>query len=137
MQEIQKIIADGKVIALAGYSVSVDGIRFVTEPADPFQIGIMERPKGYAVEPHRHPDRTITLTSVSEFLFVEHGRLRVTFYGSAWQEITHVELASGDFIVIFSGGHSVEFLEDSRVHEVKQGPYPGDGGAKEFQRCIV
>lgn len=137
MQDIRNITANGRTLAIIGKCVQVDGIKFVTEPNDPFQVGIMERPKGYRVEPHRHPDRSINITSVSEFFFVESGRVRLTIFDDAWNEVAREEIGAGGFALILSGGHGVEFLEDTRMHEVKQGPYPGEKNSKEFFRIIA
>ena len=137
MQDIRNIIFNGRTLAIIGKRPKVDGITFVTEPNDPFQVGIMERPKGYRVEPHRHPDRSITVASVSEFFFVESGRVRLTIFDDAWNEVAKEEIAAGEFALILSGGHGVEFLENTRIHEVKQGPYPGNDASKEFWRAIA
>lgn len=134
---IQKIVVNGKIVALIGKHVAVDGITFVTEPNDPFQVGIMERPKGYAVQPHRHPDRSITVQSVSEFFYVESGKVRLTIFDDGWNPVASEEIRSGEFALVLGGGHGVEFLEDTRIHEVKQGPYLGDEESKEFYRTIA
>lgn len=97
----------------------------------------MERPKGYEVKPHRHPDRTITVESVSEFFYVESGKVRLTIFDDNWNPVAAEEIGAGEFALILNGGHGVEFLEDSRIHEVKQGPYPGDNTSKEFFRPIA
>jgi quercetin dioxygenase-like cupin family protein len=137
MSGLRTITANGRALAIIGKRVQVDGIKFVTEPNDPFQVGIMERPKGYAVKPHRHPDRPITVASVSEFFYVESGKVRLTVFNDSWEEVAKEEISAGEFALILSGGHSVEFLEDTRMHEVKQGPYPGDSDSKEFFRAIA
>ncbi len=137
MQDVRNITANGRTLAIIGKRPKIDGIKFITEPHDAFQVGIMERPKGYTVKPHHHPDRPITLTSVSEFFFVESGRVRLTVFDDAWNEIAREEIAAGEFALILSGGHGVEFLEDTRMHEVKQGPYPGDSASKEFLKVIA
>ncbi len=137
MSDLQTITANGRTLAIIGKRAQVDGIKFITKPQDPFQVGIMERPKGYKVEPHRHPDRPITVTSVSEFFYIESGRVQLTVFDDAWNEVAKEEIGAGDFALIFSGGHSVEFLEDTRMHEVKQGPYPGENASKEFLRAIA
>jgi quercetin dioxygenase-like cupin family protein len=137
MSGLQTIIAHGRTLAIIGKRPQVDGIKFITQPKDTFQVGIMERPKGYAVAPHRHPDRSITITSISEFFYVESGKVRLTLFDDAWNEVAKEEIAAGGFALILSGGHGVEFLEDTRIHEVKQGPYPGDDSSKEFWKAIA
>lgn len=137
MSDLRTITAHGRTLALVGKRVQVDGIKFLTEPRDSFQVGIMERPKGYEVKPHRHPDRSITVQSVSEFFYVESGMVRLTMFDDAWNAVAKEEIGAGEFALILSGGHGVEFLEDTRIHEVKQGPYPGDKESKEFFRPIA
>ncbi|TSC96666.1 MAG: hypothetical protein Greene101449_1412 [Candidatus Peregrinibacteria bacterium Greene1014_49] len=135
MSDLKNITAHGRTLALIGKHVQVDGIKFITK--DPLQVGIMERPKGYEVKPHRHPDRSITVQSVSEFFYVESGKVRLTIFDDSWNPVAKEEISTGEFALILSGGHGVEFLEDTRMHEVKQGPYPGDSGSKEFFRPIA
>ncbi|OGJ59873.1 hypothetical protein A2881_01930 [Candidatus Peribacteria bacterium RIFCSPHIGHO2_01_FULL_55_13] len=137
MSDLKTITAHGRTLAIIGKKPKVDGIKFVTEPQDPFQVGIMERPKGYEVKPHRHPDRPITVESVSEFFYVEKGKVRLTVFDDQWNPVGKEEIGAGEFALILGGGHGVEFLEDTRMHEVKQGPYPGDSGSKEFFRAIA
>lgn len=137
MSDIQKITADGHTLAIIGRKSPVDGIRFLTEESDPLQVGIMERSKGYMVKPHRHPNRKVIVESIGEFFYVENGRVRLTIFNDDWKEVASEEVKTGEFALILGGGHSVEFLEDTRIHEVKQGPYPGDASAKEFHRTIA
>ena len=45
-------------------------------------------------------------------------------------------LIAGDAILLKSQAHSVEFLGNARVFEIKQGPYPGDSHAKHYLSYI-
>ncbi len=101
----------------------VKDIEFFGSQNDDLQVGIMERPAGYTVEPHAHPQPKLPVTSMSEFLNVVSGKIRVTVFDSHWEAIGSAELAAGEFMLLLRGGHKVEFLEASRVIEVKQGPY--------------
>jgi hypothetical protein len=42
-------------------------------------------------------------------------------------------LETGDVILLVSGGHGFEMLEDSEMIEVKQGPYTGDSDKTRFE----
>lgn len=114
-------------------STGESGIRFVGDHEDLLQLGVMERPKGYAVQPHQHTPRNITITHVSEALFVVQGSIKATVYDEEWAVLAEQELQAGDFLLFLRGGHSIDVLEDARMIEVKQGPYLGDDGAKVFQ----
>ena len=106
--------------------VSVDGARFLTPPESPLQVGVMERPAGYVVQPHRHPPVSLKISSVSEFLCIERGRVKAVIYDDAWGVVGEELLTAGDAILLLAGGHSFEVLEPCRMVEVKQGPFLGD-----------
>ena len=42
-------------------------------------------------------------------------------------------LKTGDIILLAQGGHGFEFLEESEIIEVKQGPYAGELDKKRFE----
>lgn len=127
MPGITKVTKDGHTYALFfSKSLTTEGIRFLTEHEDTFQVGLMERPKGYKVEPHQHAERSTELTTVSEFIYVEKGKVRVTVFDEAWKELAQQELSGGDFLLFLRGGHSLTVLEPARMIEVKQGPFSGD-----------
>jgi quercetin dioxygenase-like cupin family protein len=134
MERIVTIKKDDVVYALFFHGVSASGgARFLTEPTEEFQAGVMERAKGYKVEPHTHPREQRTIERYSEFLYIEKGSIRVTVYDDAWKVLGEETLSRGDFLLFFRGGHGIEMLEDSRIIEVKQGPYPGADNAKLFR----
>ena len=53
------------------------------------------------------------------------GKMKVSFYNDFSQKIDETVLTDGDLIVLLSGGHGFEFLEKTKMIEVKQGPYSG------------
>ncbi len=114
-------------------NIHTDGVRFLTQQTDEFQLGVMERKAGYEVKPHMHPEVNRALVGTSEFLYVESGRMKVTVFDEEWAVLAEEELTSGEFLLFFRGGHAVTMLEDTRLLEVKQGPYPGDTAAKIFR----
>jgi hypothetical protein len=127
MSDITKVTKDGQTYALFfSKSLSTDGIKFLTEDEDAFQVGLMEREAGYTVEPHQHSECTADIRTTSEFLYVEKGKVLVKVYDEAWEEIGQKELSAGDFLLFLRGGHGLEVLEPARIVEVKQGPFLGD-----------
>jgi hypothetical protein len=103
-----------------------EGIEFFTPDDFSQQLGYMNRKKGYAIPPHRHNlvERKVTLTQ--EVLYIKSGKVRVDFYDDAQQYIESRVLDKGDVILLATGGHGFEMLEDSEMIEVKQGPYCGE-----------
>ena len=112
----------------------IDGaVKFFTQPADEFQLGVIERPKAYEVKAHAHPERKAVIQGTAEFLYVEKGTIRITVFDEQWKELGQQAVSSGDFLLFLAGGHALTMLEDTRLIEVKQGPYPGDAQAKVYR----
>ncbi|MBI3306463.1 MAG: hypothetical protein HYZ84_01465 [Candidatus Omnitrophica bacterium] len=110
-----------------------DGVKFLTPVEYPLQVGLIERKKGYAFRPHSHRDMHYNVNTTQEFLYVEKGSLKAKIYDANWSIIYETVLRAGDFFLAITGGHSFEVLENVRLLEVKQGPYPGDQYAKRFK----
>ena len=114
-------------IAIILYANHVqDGIEFLTPGDYSQQLGYMKRPKGYEVSPHYHNEVKREITRTQEVLFVKSGCLVVRLYDDNHDYLVMRLLRPGDTILLAGGGHGFEFLEDSEVIEVKQGPYSGD-----------
>lgn len=103
-----------------------DGIEFFTPGDFSQQLGYMNRPKGYIINPHvhKHVERKVTLTQ--EVLFVKSGIVRVDFYDDDKNYLESRIINQGDVILLAAGGHGFEILEHAEMIEVKQGPYCGD-----------
>ena len=110
-----------------------EGIDFFTPPDFSQQLGYMNRPKGYKIQPHIHQkiERTIQLTQ--EVLFIKKGLVRVDFYKSDKTYLISKLLKQGDVILLSSGGHGFEMLENSEIIEVKQGPFAGNIDKTRFE----
>ena len=102
-----------------------EGIEFFTPDDFSQQLGYMNRKKGYAIPPHRHNivERKVTLTQ--EVLYIKSGKVRVDFYDDDQVYLESRVLNKGDVILLATGGHGFEMLEDCEMLEVKQGPYNG------------
>lgn len=123
----EKIIDNNLLLAIIIRSdYKKEGIEFFTNDNDSQQLGYMNRPEGYVIEPHRHNlvPREVHLTQ--EVLFIKSGKVRVDFYDNAQNYIQSAVLEKGDVILLSDGGHGFKMLEKSEMIEVKQGPYCGD-----------
>jgi len=110
-----------------------EGIKFFTPDSYSQQIGYMNRPAGYAIQPHVHNPVTREVQYTNEVLIVRSGRLRVDFYSEAQQYLFSRELGEGDIILLIRGGHGFVMLEATEIVEVKQGPYAGDHDKTRFE----
>ncbi len=98
---------------------------FFGSPDDFLQIGNMKLKKGETLKPHIHRPQNKVITKNQEVLYIVSGKMKVNFYDKVPQKINEAILTDGDLIVLLSGGHGFEFLEDTKMIEIKQGPYTG------------
>jgi len=122
---MEKVLHNGKLVGLKINSFS-EGTVSVTEEDGALQILTLKHSAGKLVAPHRHVAHVRTTKQLQECVVVIRGKLRVTFFDERASPFTSVEVGSGEACVTFSGGHSVEFLEDSEVIELKNGPFFND-----------
>ena len=118
------------IIIRSGYSS--DGIEFFTPGGFSQQLGYMKRKEGYKIKKHYHNaiQRNVSLTQ--EVLFIKSGQLKVDLFDNETNYLQSEILEAGDLILLASGGHGFEFLKESEVIEVKQGPYSGDADKTHF-----
>jgi len=102
-----------------------NGIEFFTPNDFSQQLGYMNRPAGYIVEPHSHQVVKRTVSYTQEVLYIKSGTVKVLLYGSDLVFLTEKILSAGDIILLSSGGHGLQILEEAQIIEIKQGPYGG------------
>jgi hypothetical protein len=123
-----EIVKKGEVVLsiIIRASYRSDGIQFFTPGDFSQQLGYMNRPKGYIIEPHRHNlvERKVTLTQ--EVLYIKSGKVRVDFYTEEQVYLESRVLEKGDVILLATGGHGFQMIEDAEMIEVNQGPYCGE-----------
>jgi hypothetical protein len=103
-----------------------EGIKFFTPDSYSQQIGYMNRPAGYLIQPHVHNPVPREVQYTNEVLFIRSGRVRVNFYSEQQSYLCNRDLETGDIILLIRGGHGFEMLEAAEIVEVKQGPYAGE-----------
>ena len=124
MEEIRS--DDGRIIAIvARRDFGKDGVNFVSKDDFPLQLGISSYRKGATIKAHFHIEREIKINKIQEVVHIESGRTRVNLYDLTGKKFKSVELSDYDTILFVDGGHGFEILEDTKIIEVKQGPYFG------------
>jgi len=121
----EEIIHDGRQFALIlRKEPPRERSHFFTEDDSTLQVGKHWYKSGDRIKPHRHISVKIERTdALQEVLYIEKGKVRITFYSDDDQSIDQKELTAGDTIILMNGGHSFEFVEETEMIEVKQGPY--------------
>jgi mannose-6-phosphate isomerase-like protein (cupin superfamily) len=134
MKNVEEIRAGKQIIAVIIYSdFKKDGIEFFTPSEFSQQLGYMKHQKGYKIQEHIHRLQKREVKYTQETLFIRSGRVRVDFYTDDKAHFASRELKTGDVILLASGGHGFEFLEESEMIEVKQGPHGGDMDKERFE----
>ena len=100
-----------------------EGIDFLTPDNYGQQVAYMNRPKGEVIQAHIHEPISRTLIGTQEVLYIRKGRIRVDFYESDRTYVSSVILGAGDLMLLSTGGHGFEVLEDIDMIEIKQGPF--------------
>ena len=111
---------------------SCDGIEFFTPDDYSQQLAFMKHPPGKMIDPHVHNpvERSVLLTQ--EVLFIRRGKLRVDFFDDDQAYLESRVLGAGDVVLLASGGHGFEVIEELEMFEVKQGPYAGEADKTRF-----
>jgi mannose-6-phosphate isomerase-like protein (cupin superfamily) len=109
------------------------GIHFFTPNELSQQLAYMHHPAGKIIQPHVHNPVLREVTYTQEVLFIKKGKLRVDFYNNDQQYLESRILEAGDVILLVTGGHGFEVLEEIEMIEVKQGPYVGEQDKTRFK----
>jgi predicted DNA-binding transcriptional regulator YafY len=104
---------------------SEPGVSFFTPNNYSQQLAYMRHPAGRTVRAHAHNEMRREVFRTLEVLFIRKGRLRVDFYQQDGSYIVSYVLGAGDTILLVSGGHGFEMLDEVEMIEVKQGPFAG------------
>lgn len=107
------------------------GTTFLTPNWAAQQVGLIRRESGVTIPPHIHKRNTRTVENTAEVLFVIRGRIEIDVYTDRKTFVKRTGAKAGEVVVLYQGGHSLTFLDNSEVIEIKQGPYLGRDNDKE------
>ena len=108
-------------------------LEFLTPSDFPLQLGVHKRKKDEVIEPHEHVQfKELKNLEVQEIIFVKKGKVSVDIYQKK-DLLKNIILNDGDAILL-NCGHSLKFLEDTEMIEVKQGPYRGKSYEKYYMK---
>jgi len=111
---------------------SEPGVHFFTPNDLSQQLAYMRHPAGKVIEPHVHNPVPREVHYTQEVLFIKRGRLRVDFYSEQQEYVESRVIEAGDVILLVTGGHGFEVLDEVEMFEVKQGPYMGEEDKTRF-----
>jgi hypothetical protein len=129
---LQEIVSEGKTCAIIVKASFVkNGVNFVSKEDYPLQLGISYYTEGSSIKPHFHLNKQLVINQIQEIVHFESGRAIVNLYNASGEKFKSVELSAGDTIFFVEGGHGFTMLENTKLIEVKQGPYFGKEKDKE------
>lgn len=108
------------------------GVDFITPDDYSQQVAYMHHLEGTIIDAHIHNLVHRNVVFTQEVLFIKRGKLRVDFYDDYEDYLESSILSAGDVILLVSGGHGFQVLEEIEMIEVKQGPYSGENDKKKF-----
>jgi mannose-6-phosphate isomerase-like protein (cupin superfamily) len=130
---IEKITNQEQLLAIIiSHRFHESGIHFFTPNELSQQLAYMHHPTGKVIQPHVHNPVIREVTYTQEVLFIKSGKLRVDFYNDQQEYLDSRILEAGDVILLVTGGHGFEVLEEIEMIEVKQGPYVGEQDKTRF-----
>ena len=100
-----------------------EGLKFFTSETNTQQIGCVGHPKGTVCQAHTHNKVKREVYYTSETLIIKEGKVRADIYDNEKNYLESKILEKGDVILFVDGGHGFNFLEDTQMVEIKQGPY--------------
>jgi len=125
---IEKICFNDQLLALIIHHEDIQAkVKFYTPDTQTLQIGKHFRKKGEKIKAHKHfPLKVERNENLQEVLYIERGKMKINFYTEDGKTVTFKILNKGDMILLINGGHGFEFIEETRMLEIKQGPYSSD-----------
>ena len=100
---------------------------FLTDSQSPLQLGMNFYQAGEVIKAHYHLQKQVETNSVvQEFLLIAAGRALLRLYDAGDQsEFTSRQLETGDMVLLLAGGHGLDIQADTKIVELKLGPYDG------------
>jgi len=131
---VQQVMHGDQLLAIViSHHFSEPGIHFFTPNELSQQLAYMKYAKGKVIPAHVHNPVHRDVFFTQEVLVIQQGKLRVDFYSDQRDYLESRVLQAGDVILLVTGGHGFEVLEDIEMIEVKQGPYVGDQDKTRFE----
>lgn len=115
---------EGNLVAIiVTHDFNNSGVNFLGKPSFPLQLGVSLYKRDGVIQPHLHLQKEVIVKTFQEIVHIDSGRTLVDLYDSAGRTLKTVELRGGDTIFFVGGGHGFRMVEDTKIIEVKQGPY--------------
>lgn len=131
---IERIESNGELLAIVVRSgFRPEHVHYVTEDREGLQLSFQARKQGERVKAHQSlPFQNVAQLPSNKIYHLRQGKAAVDIYDRRQNQVTIINLQAGDTVIFLSGGHGITFTEDSRMMEIKQGPYRQRDNEKRF-----
>lgn len=103
-----------------------EGLAFFSADEDFIQVGTWRYDSGKQLAAHIHNEAERIIAFTQEVLFIRKGRIAAQIYDYDHNKVDELICEAGDVLILLAGGHGYTILEDdTRVLEIKNGPYLG------------
>jgi len=121
----EKINYKNKLLAIIIRSKKIKnkGVHFQSPKKFTHQVGLINHPTGYVINPHTHRNFLRKINKTSEVLYIKSGILRVDFYTKNKKYLFSKLLKKEDLIILNEGSHGFKVIKKCKLIEVKQGPF--------------
>ena len=109
------------------------GVNFFTPVKYNQQFSNIINKKSHVIKTHLHNKIKRNINTTSEVIIVEQGKLRVDFYNDFKKYLFSKMLNTGDIILLINGAHGFKIMKNTRMIEVKQGPYNPKTDKEKFE----
>ncbi|KKR25240.1 MAG: hypothetical protein UT56_C0002G0054, partial [Candidatus Levybacteria bacterium GW2011_GWB1_39_7] len=109
------------------------GVNFLTSGEFSQQLAFISKKAKEKISAHCHEITKRDIVFAQETLFIKKGKVKINFYSKDKTYFDSRILGKGNVVLLAGGGHGFEFLKDTEMIEVKQGPYLNEDYKIEFK----
>ena len=102
-----------------------EGLDFLTNDESFIQVGTWKYEKGKILDAHYHNTFERKSFITQEVVLVLEGSIICNLYTKDGNFIATEEINQNQFIIQYQGIHEYEIMKDSKILEIKNGPYFG------------
>lgn len=118
--------ADNELLAMIfPFENQLMPVQYIGNEENFLQVGLMRRGLNHPVKAHKHNSVTRIIPRTQEVLILLAGSMNINFFDLNDSLIEAVRVEAGHICMLLHGGHGIDFLEESELIEVKQGPHLG------------
>ena len=122
---IEIFIEDRHFATIHNFNEIDEGLSFLTNDDSFIQVGTWNYEKNKILDAHYHNYFQRNSYRTQEVVIVLEGKIKCNLFNEEGLEVHSEVINEGQMIIQYEGVHEYEILENTKVIEVKNGPYFG------------